>query len=70
MVEVCMKSLKSIDPNNVTLCNLLHKTYLEAKCMYKVQDYNTVSIYIFITTQTGSASYFLDIIFCQTKNVL
>jgi len=44
MIDVCINTLKSMDPNNVDTCNLLQKMYLETKCVQKNINYSTVSI--------------------------
>lgn len=43
MVDVCLKTLKSLDPHNATTSNWLYKMYLEAKCTQKIRTFNKVS---------------------------
>lgn len=43
MMSVCLKALKSIDPNNASTLNWLHKMFLEAKCVQKAKKDNEVS---------------------------
>jgi len=50
MVEVSMKTLRSINPNNITTSNLLYKIHLEAKCVQKNEIHREVStncVYIY-----------------------
>lgn len=44
MIDVCVNTLKNLDPENVTTSNWLHKMYLEAKCVEKDKRCLTVSI--------------------------
>lgn len=44
MIDVCMKTLKSLDSNDITISNRLKKMYLETKCIQKITKYNKVSI--------------------------
>lgn len=44
MIDVCMKTLKSLSSNDATTSNWLNKVYLETKCIQKIIKYNKVSI--------------------------
>lgn len=46
MTDVCIQTIKSIEPNSSPTLEWLYKMFLEAKCLQKANKYNEVSIYI------------------------
>lgn len=44
MLDVCIKTLDKLNPNNVCTSNWLYKMYLEGKYVQKMKKYNKVCI--------------------------
>lgn len=45
MTNVCIKTLKKLNFDNVSSSNWLYKMFMEAKCLQKVRKFNEVSVY-------------------------